>query len=99
MTKATAKAARIKNERHEECQRREKYYIRRIMVAEENMMQWAIADGYLGEEMMHRAAQVEALKKGETAKARELHDARIRCIENALDILRCCPACGPEDHK
>jgi hypothetical protein len=97
MTKATAKAARIKNKRHEDCQRREKYYIQRIIVIETNMLQWATADSYLGEEMMHRAAQVEAIRKGEVAKAVELHDARVKCIEHALDILRNCPAC--EGHK
>jgi hypothetical protein len=69
------------------------------MHIEGNMEQWARVDGFLGEEMVYRLGQVIAIKQDDTTKAVEFHDKRIACLEQALEILRICPVCGPGEHK
>lgn len=78
----------------------QRYLIQRVMVLEDNLIQWARVDGFLGEEKVYRLGQIAALKDGDTTTAVEIHDKRIHCLEQALEILRACPACGPheDDH-
>jgi len=73
----------------------QKFLVRRVMVLEGNMEQWALADSYVGQEMMMRLQQIAAIRKGDTQAAHEFHDKRIGCLEKAVEILRSCPACGP----
>ena len=74
----------------------ERYLIKRIMLAEANMMQWAIVDHHLGEELQLRAEQVKAITDNDTTKAIEVHDKRVECLKKALAELETCPGC--DDH-
>ena len=71
----------------------ERYLIRQVMLLEDNMLQWAQADVYLGLEKGHRLEQVLALKTRDMDKVVTLHNQRIYCLQKALEILTTCPAC------
>ena len=77
----------------------QKYLLHRVMLYEDNAAQWAIVDSFLGEEHMLRLKQVRAMKDNDTSKTVEIHNERIRCLEQALEELRRCPACGPHEEK
>ena len=70
-----------------------KYLVEKIVVLEGNLSQSAELDLYLARETLHRAAQFEHLKAGDTTAAHKEHDERIECLEKALALLRVCPAC------
>jgi hypothetical protein len=75
-----------------------KFVLHKLVLLQSNMEQWARVDGWLGEEMVYRLGQFVALKDGDETTVIELHNKRISCLEKALEILRTCPACGPEEH-
>jgi len=75
----------------------QKFLLRKVMLLQDNMIQWAKADEFLGFEHVLRQEQVEAIRAGDTTKAVELHNKRIDCLKAALEILELCPACGPHD--
>jgi hypothetical protein len=77
----------------------QKYLMRRVMQLQDNMLQWAKADEFLGMEHMFRHEQVAAIQAGDTDKAVEIHNKRIDCLKAAMEILDICPACGPHEHK
>jgi len=76
-----------------------KYLVRRLMVLEGNLEQWAMVDSHLGEEQMLRIQQALAIREADSKRANEIHDQRIACLEKALEIMRSCPACGRDDHS
>lgn len=75
----------------------ERYLIRKVVMLEDNMRQWAEADVYLGLEKSHRLEQVMALKENNQDRVVELHDQRLHCLRQALAILSLCPACERHD--
>jgi len=75
------------------------YLIRRIIALEGNIRQSALVDLYLGEEHRLRAEQWCAVMSDDVKTAVKFHNERIRCLEQALEILRTCPGCEQGDHK
>jgi len=73
-----------------------RHMVRRVMTTEGNMMQWALVDHHLGEELKLRAEQVKAIIDGDITKSTKVHDERIECLKKALDELQRCPGC--DDH-
>lgn len=75
----------------------ERFLLRKVLLLQDNMGQWAQADVFLGLEKGCRYEQVVALIEDNQERAIELHNQRIRCLQQALEILTTCPACGPHE--